>query len=48
MAKEMEKLAVKGHHHLTFIIGGSNGLSPEVLDEQISRFRFQSSRSRIN
>lgn len=31
MAREIEKLAISGHHHLTFIIGGSNGLSSDVL-----------------
>ncbi len=39
LAKKMEGLGISGHSHIQFIIGGSLGLSPEVLrqaDEHLS------------
>ncbi len=39
MAEKIENLGITGHSHLTFIIGGSLGLSDEVLkaaDEKLS------------
>lgn len=40
MAKELENIAVRGHHHIVFVIGGSNGLSEEVLQRANMKVSF--------
>lgn len=40
MAKELENIAVRGHHHIVFVIGGSNGLSAEVLQRANLKVSF--------
>jgi 23S rRNA (pseudouridine1915-N3)-methyltransferase len=39
-ARKMEDLAVSGRSHLVFVIGGSLGLSPEVLKRADYRLSF--------
>lgn len=40
MASEMEKLALQGQHHIVFVIGGSNGISKEVLVRANKKLSF--------
>lgn len=40
MAAHMDRLAVMGRSNLTFIIGGSNGLSTQVLEKADMRLSF--------
>lgn len=40
LAEKMEKLAVSGKSHISFIIGGSLGLSEEVLSKADLRLSF--------
>nr|WP_330362583.1 23S rRNA (pseudouridine(1915)-N(3))-methyltransferase RlmH [[Clostridium] dakarense] len=40
MADTMSKLAVRGNSHITFIIGGSLGLSDEVLNRADYKLSF--------
>lgn len=40
MASEMEKLSIHGKSQLSFVIGGSNGLSDEVLNRADQKLSF--------
>ena len=40
MAKYLDRLAVTGNSSITFVIGGSNGLSSKVLDRADMRLSF--------
>lgn len=40
LSRQMERWNVDGISHLTFLIGGSLGLSPEVLDRADERLSF--------
>lgn len=40
LAEEIEQLSFQGKNNITFIIGGSNGLSPEVLARANQRLSF--------
>ena len=40
LSRQMERWNVGGISHLTFLIGGSLGLSPEVLDRADERLSF--------
>lgn len=40
LAKKLEMLGVSGTSHIQFIIGGSLGLSPQVLDRANERLSF--------
>src|SRR5699024_6278927 len=40
LAKEMDKLAISGKSSIAFIIGGSNGLSEEVLKRANQKLSF--------
>lgn len=40
MAAHMDRLAVMGRSNITFIIGGSNGLSTQVLEKADMRLSF--------
>lgn len=40
LAEEVEQLSFQGKSNITFIIGGSNGLSPEVLARANDRLSF--------
>jgi 23S rRNA (pseudouridine1915-N3)-methyltransferase len=41
-AQKIENLGVSGHGHISFIIGGSLGLSPEVLNRADKKISFSS------
>ncbi|GAB3051701.1 23S rRNA (pseudouridine(1915)-N(3))-methyltransferase RlmH [Virgibacillus ainsalahensis] len=40
LAKEMDKLSIHGKSQLSFVIGGSNGLSDEVLQRADQKLSF--------
>ena len=40
LARTIEKLGVQGHAHLAFLIGGSLGLAPEVLQRADLKLSF--------
>ena len=40
LARTIEKLGVQGHAHLAFLIGGSLGLAPEVLERADLKLSF--------
>ncbi len=40
MADYMDKLALEGSSNITFVIGGSNGLSQEILNQADMRLSF--------
>src|SRR5699024_5376097 len=40
LAKEMDKLATSGRSNIAFVIGGSNGLSDEVLQRANLKLSF--------